>query len=65
MPEAEAAVFVAALNDALDLRRLSPELEARDWLTSAAELLDTPLHGIGSSLQPSELQHDRASARLT
>jgi len=37
MPEADAAVFVAALNDALDLRRLSPELEARDWLTSAAE----------------------------
>ena len=43
MPEAEAAVFVAALNDALDLRRLSPELEEDDWPTSAAELSDRRL----------------------
>lgn len=37
--ETGTAIFVAALNDALDLRRLSPELRARDWLKPVAELL--------------------------
>jgi hypothetical protein len=32
-------MFIAALNDALDLRRLSPELDARDWLRPVAESL--------------------------
>jgi hypothetical protein len=39
LPAADTAMFVAALNDALDLRRLSPELEARDWLAPVAKLL--------------------------
>lgn len=39
-PDVDAAVFVAALNDALDLRRLSPELQPGERLTSAAGLLD-------------------------
>lgn len=39
LPETETAILVAALNDALDLRRLSPELEARDWLKPVWELL--------------------------
>jgi hypothetical protein len=33
------SIFVAALNDALDLRRLSPELRAYDWLKRVAELI--------------------------
>jgi hypothetical protein len=32
-------IFVAALNDALDLRRLSPELRARHWLKPVSGLL--------------------------
>jgi hypothetical protein len=37
--DTETAILVAALNDALDLRRLSPELEARHWLKPVWELL--------------------------
>lgn len=39
LADAEASIFVAALNDFLDLRRLAPELEARDWLRSVTDLL--------------------------
>jgi hypothetical protein len=39
LPDTETPIFVAALNDALDLRHLSPELEARDWLKPVAQLL--------------------------
>lgn len=39
LPDTETAIFVAALNDALDLRRLAPELEARDWLKPVWEIL--------------------------
>lgn len=38
----DAPMFIAALNDALDLRRLFPELEARDWLNPVAGLLSLP-----------------------
>ena len=38
----DASMFIAALNDALDLRRLSPELEARDQLEQVAGLLPIP-----------------------
>lgn len=36
---ADTAILVAALNDALEIRRLSAELAARDWLKPIAELL--------------------------
>lgn len=39
LPDAETPIFIAALNDALDLRRLSSELEAREWLEPVTELL--------------------------
>lgn len=39
LPDTDAAIFVAAINDALDLRHLSPELEERDWLKPLAQLL--------------------------
>ena len=39
LPDADTPMFIAALNDALDLRRLSPDLAGRDWLKPVAELL--------------------------
>jgi hypothetical protein len=39
VPATERAIFVAALNDALDLRRLSPDLKERDWFGPVEQLL--------------------------
>ena len=40
LPATDVAVFVAALNDALDLRRLSPYLRAQDRWKAVEELMD-------------------------
>lgn len=37
--DVETGTFVAALNDALDLRRLSPDLEARDQMRQLVGLV--------------------------
>lgn len=39
LPDTETPIFVAALNDALDLRRLLPGLEETDLMRSVSELL--------------------------
>ncbi len=41
LPDKGASLFIAACNDALDLRRLSPELQTNDWLKPIEELLPT------------------------
>ena len=44
VPGVETATFIAALNDALDLRRLAPELAARDQLEHVESLLPKSHH---------------------